>query len=111
MWTAKDIRIVLDDDASEDEIVTVLVATPDGTLAIMAEVEWPKRVLTLRHLHIHSEELGPNEFGIKRLRWLGRAALEVLDADEIIVEGEIRTTGAGPGHRPRPLRFTRRGRP
>lgn len=111
MWTAADIEIVLLTDDTDDPVVTAEIVTPAGTLRAMAEPEWRERCLILRGYHMHGEDVGPNEFGWRELRWLAQAAMEVLDVDEIRVEGEVRTSGANPGHRPRPVRFTRKIRP
>jgi hypothetical protein len=108
MWSAADIVIVLSADDTDDPVVTAEIKTPAGTLRLMAEPEWPGRVLILHGCHMHGEDVGPNAFGWRELRWLAAAAMEVLDVDEIRVEGEVRTSGANPGRRPRPLRFARK---
>ncbi len=111
MWTAADIRIELVTDITDDPVVTAEIVTPAGTLRAMAEPERNGRTLILHGYHMHGEDIGPNEFGARQLRWLAQAAMEMFDVDEIRVEGEVRTSGANPGYRPRPLRFTRKIRP
>jgi hypothetical protein len=43
------------------------------------------------------------------MRRVADLVMRELDYDSIIVEGAVRTTGARPGRRPRPLRFGRHG--
>lgn len=108
MWSKDDIRIVLIDDMTDDPIVTARITTPDGEVIVMAEAEEVGRCLILRNLHIHGENVGPRQFGYQRLRGLVSGVMNTLeDYDEIVVEGAVRTSGAGKGHRPRPIRFTR----
>lgn len=111
MWGAARIAIVLVADDTDDPVVTAEIVTPAGTLRAMAEPEWVDRLLILHGYHMHGENVGPNEFGWRQLRWLADAVMEILDVDEIRIEGEVRTSGANPGHRPRPLRFARKIRP
>jgi hypothetical protein len=111
MWSAGQITFEVVVDETDDPVVTFTVVTPAGTLKAMAEPEWVGRRLVLRGFHIHGEDVGPQEFGWRQLRWVADAALKELDLDELVIEGEIRTSGAGPGHRPRPLRFNRALRP
>lgn len=108
MWTAADIEIILDDDLTDDPVVTAHILTPAGELLLMAEVERDDRGLLLRGLHMHGVTLGPNELGWPRLRQLADAVMEGMDVDAIVIEGAVRTSGARRGHVPRTLRFTRR---
>ena len=110
MWRAQDIEIVLIADTTDDPVMTAEIGTPAGVLRAMAEPEWIDRVIVLRGFHMHGESIGPNEFGWRQLRWLAQAAMEIFDVDEIQIEGEVRTSGARPGRRPRPLRFARKVR-
>jgi len=107
VWTVADIEIILDDDLTDDPVVTGHIVTPAGELLVMAEVEVLHRELVLRGLHIHGVTLGPNELGWPRLRQLAHAVMERLDVDAIVIEGAVRTSGARRGHVPRALRFTR----
>lgn len=99
------IEITIDDDGTEDSVVTAHIETPYGEISVMADVEISDRSIRLEGLHIGGG--GANSFGSASLRDLVRSIMEQLDVDEIIVEGAVRTTGANPGRRPRPLRFTR----
>lgn len=108
MWTEKDISITLLDGLTDDPIVTAEISTPDGTLQAMARIEDEPPTLRLCELHLHGENVGPRQFGHRRLFALLWAILLTLEEyDEIVVEGAVRTSGAGKGHRPRALRFTR----
>ena len=53
---------------------------------------------------LHSDA-SPNTFGRNGLKQIAKVAMERMGYDEIIIEGATRTTGANPGHRPRPIRF------
>ncbi|WP_323990518.1 hypothetical protein [Nguyenibacter sp. L1] len=74
---------------------------------MMAEftVDRPGRSIKLIGTHIHGAT--GNAVGFANLKTIAQAVLERMDPDEIVIEGGIRTTGAGPGHVPRPFRFTR----
>ena len=109
MWAPGDLDFEVLDDGTDDPIVTVRIGTPDGVLLIMAEVAQEGRTLRLLDLHIQSDA-GANAIGLSALRLIANVAMERMDYDEIVVEGAVRTTGANPGHRPRPLRFARRAR-
>src|SRR6185503_17753675 len=107
-WQPSDISF--DDliyDETDHPVATVLVTTPAGAIKVMAELYeeiGKRRVLRLIKTHIQTE-IPPNAVGIVALRSIARAALEVLEYDEIYIEGAPRTTGANPGRRPRVLRF------
>jgi hypothetical protein len=66
------------------------------------------RARSLRQLHVQGP--GANAIGPGNLRSLAEVVMERLDFDALEIEGALRTTGASPGRRPRPLRFTRRPR-
>jgi len=95
-------------DESEGAIATARITTSAGTIMAMAEVALEGRRLTLRGLHIHGEDVGMNELGVSGLRRMVAEAMEDLDVDEIVIEGAVRVSGAGPGRTPRRLRFTRK---
>ncbi len=102
-----DIRI--DVDATDDPIVTVDIVTTIGVLSTMGVVMLNERSLTIEGTHVAG--LTPGRLGAAGLRRLMQKVMESLDVDEIIVAGAVRTTGARPGHRPRPLRFSRKAAP
>ena len=100
-------------DESEDPVVIVSIEIPEGYLEVMAEIEidYERRVIIARGLHLHGVDFDANGLGSIRLRQIARAMLEDLDYDECRIEGAIRTTGANPGRRPKPVRFTRKPSP
>jgi hypothetical protein len=102
-------ELVVDFDAgaTDHPIMTLIVTTRQGVVTIMAEVAERGSVLELTGLHIHSSS-GPNAFGAARLRELAHALMEMFNVDAVVVEGARRTTGAVPGNRKGPFRFTRK---
>jgi len=111
VWAAANIEIVLDEDLTDDPVLTAEIATPAGRLKAMADVSLDNRTLHLIGLHLHGDDFGPNEFGSANLRRLADAVMEKLNCHAIIVEGATRTSGANPGAAPKRLCFRRRLRP
>jgi hypothetical protein len=111
MWQAADVEFDLIDGATDHPVLSDLIKTPLGTLELMAEPILSKRRLMLRGLHVQGVDLRPNALGPANLRRLAAIVMERLDCDEIVIEGAVRTTGAGKGRRPRPTRFARRPDP
>jgi hypothetical protein len=97
------------DDLTADPVVTVVVATPDGTLRFMAEPEMARSALILRGVHV--QDAWANALGAGNLKVLARTVMERMELDGLVVEGALRTTGASPGRRPGVLRFSRSVRP
>ena len=108
VWHAADLRFELLDDLTFDPVATILVTTPAGPLRIMGEPAVDGSTLVVRGLHVQGGE--PNTVGAANLLLLAALLMEGLGFDAIIVEGEVRTSGAGPGRRPKPLRFARKVR-
>jgi hypothetical protein len=112
MWAASDIKIVILDDGTEGTVATAKITTPAGTLLLMFErPEMRDSCLFLHECHMQGDDVGSKEFGHAKLYWLARAVMELLDVEQIEIEGTIRTSGRNPGHRPRPVRFARTIRP
>jgi len=110
MWTSGDIGFDgIDYDATDHPVVTIRIATPVGLIEVMAEVAVDGRSLRLQRLHVQSG-VEPNAIGHTNWRLVATMVMERMAYDEIIVEGAVRTTGASPRRRPRPIRFTRRVR-
>jgi hypothetical protein len=95
-------------DQSDENIVVAKIATPVGTILVMAEVDLADRALTLSGLHVQGDDVRANEIGVPGLRRIIQAVMEELGVDEIVIIGSVRTTGANPGRSPRPLRFSRK---
>ena len=98
-------------DLVDHPVVAIEIWTRNGDLQIIAEVSEQGRRLVLAKTSVQSEHLGPNSLGAAVLRRIAQRAMERLDYDEIVVEGSVRNTGAGPGRTPKPIRFARRHRP
>lgn len=77
----------------------------------MAEPIVAGRTVTLRGLNIHGIEVWTNQLGPFGLRRVVREIMELIDVDEVIIEGSARVTGAKPGRKPRPIRFSRKALP
>lgn len=93
-------------DGTDDPVATARITTPDGNLMLMAELEIQGRTLILTGVHVQGD--GPNTIGPMTLRRIADAVMERMDLDEIEAQGASRTTGAGPGRTPHPIRFRRR---
>ena len=107
-WNEDDLAFDLVTDVTDDPVVTANVSTPDGVLTFMAEAEDQGSILLLRGLHVQGARA--NVIGPANLMVLAQVVMERMGYDELVVEGAPRTTGANPGRRPRPLRFSRRVR-
>ena len=105
MWAVDQITFEIDAE-TDGSIAVVDVSTPAGLIKICAELHVSGRTLQVTGLHVQSE-LGPNAIGLNALRVIAAAAMERMDFDAIEIEGAPRTTGANPGRRSKPLRFTR----
>src|SRR5208337_1790831 len=64
--------------------------------------------LALCGLHVHGEWIGAKSVGAANLIALAHKMMEWMDVGFLVVEAAPCTTRAGPGHRPRAIRFTRR---
>ena len=84
----------MEDETTEHPVVTVIVDTPVGWLSVMAVPIRHGRSLTLLGLHVQSETVARNTIGPGNLAFIVRAFMEVMDLDELVVAGGLRTTGA-----------------
>ena len=109
MWLVGDLSFELIDDMTDDPVVTIVVTTPAGRLTFIAEPVSRGATLVLQGTHVQGAH--PNAVGMANLMVVAQAVMEGMGFDGLEVEGALRTTGANPGHRPRPIRFTRRVRP
>ena len=107
MWRPDEVIFDIVAEGTDDPVISVSITTPAGVFEIMAECIDEGRTLRLKEAHIQSEALD-RTINIGVLRSVAEIAMERMDYDELIIEGSPRTTGARPGHRPRPLRFLRR---
>jgi hypothetical protein len=104
------VEVFLVDTETDHPIITLELVLPDGVALIMAEVVQDGHAGLARGLHVsvQSGSLRPNAVGFTRIRRLVLQLMEMLGYDILVVEGGIRAGGAGPNHRPRPLRFARK---
>jgi len=99
LWRLVDLQI----EASDFVFVRLLADVFE--LEAVFYVHLHGRLAILRRLDIQGA--GPNSLGVAGLRDLAHWVMELLDVDELRIEGATRTSGAGPGRRPAPLIFRR----
>ena len=85
-------------DIEEFDIVFANILLGKTELLAMAEAEFGGFDLTLRNLHIQGP--GGNSVGSRYLRRLAQWTMDLVDVDELRIEGATRTSGANPGRRP-----------
>ena len=73
----------------------------DAHFEVVADLTVGVGFATLSGVHVQGS--GPNTVGSGVLLMLAREVRRWLGVDELRVEGATRTTGAGPGHEPRPF--------
>lgn len=107
-WTNADVEIVVytDSDLSEGDFITLSISTPVGDIQVLGHVAFLEPG-TLIFSEAHIAGLAGNALGWVHLRQVMNIALERGGFDEIIIKGSSRSTGANPGHVPRPFRVAR----
>jgi hypothetical protein len=103
MWHAHALSVELED--VEGNVVSIDVSTPAGVLQIIGEIERADRVLYVRKTHLGG--LSPGVLGLQGLRAVALKIMEEADADEIVIQGNARSTGKRKGRVPRPIRYRR----
>ena len=105
MWSSAEITIEIDE--VDHPVMIVTITAPVGVLEMIGAVTMIGR--TLRIDNVHVQGLAPGALGRAGLNAIGRKLLEEANADEIVIKGGARTTGAGPkrGRRPPPFRYPR----
>ena len=88
---------------SADDVIHVRCRRGAVFVEVVADVVLNDRVAVLSGGHFQGS--GPNTVGPTVLRSLAREVRSWLGVDELRIEGATRTTGASPGHDPRPLIF------
>jgi hypothetical protein len=101
MWTIAFYEI------AERDVVNVTFRSGERFVECLADAALEGRIAWLSQCHFQGS--GANTVGIRLLRMLAQIVMERIDVDELRIEGASRTTGAGPGHDPRPLVFRRAG--
>ncbi|MDO1581476.1 hypothetical protein [Rhizobium oryzicola] len=107
-WTEADvvIDVYFDPTLSEGDFLTLSISTPVGDIQVLGHVEFFEPG-TLIFSDAHIAGLTRNALGWAHLRQVMNIALERGGFDEIIIKGSSRSTGANPGHIPRPFRVSR----
>lgn len=93
------IRIV----ETDGEIVELVATTENGEIRVITAMSKEGDALVLRGLHIDGP--GAGAVGRLGLRALATELAKQQGASRVIVHGGRRTTGANPGHIPRPITF------
>jgi hypothetical protein len=106
-WTQQEIAVSFLDEMCEGSVVAIQADIDGVTIKILGEVVDGTDPMVVMGVHVSSSGVAANEIGMANLYTLAQRVMEVGDYDEIVVEGAVRTTGANPGHKPRPFRFTR----
>ena len=100
---------ILDFEIESGDVAFVRLARGAAEIEAMFYAHLTGRVAMFSRLDIQGA--GPNTPGWTALRELAQSVMELLDVDELRIEGAARTSGAGPGRRPAPLVFRRVGNP
>ena len=93
IWSAADVTFEIDYAGSSLPVVTIDIHTPAGTMVVMGEPREEGRTLIFAGVHTYGVGFGPNGIGFANLRVIADSIMEKMDYDEIVVEGEVRTTG------------------
>lgn len=101
-------EIVLQAVFDNDDLVMIDVRIGNAVACILAHLVLEGSTLTLRGTHVDGP--GANLLGPATLKAVVRRMMEIADVETVVIEGAIRTTGAGPGRIPYPIRFRRSAR-
>jgi hypothetical protein len=104
-WRPTEIHFDILDDLTDHPIVTIFATTPAGVIEFMGEPVMRGRMMIIRGAHLQT--MWPQRIGVGNLYLLARMVMERMDIDGLTIEGSLRTTGANPGRKPEPIRFTR----
>jgi len=101
-------RIELEAVFDDGDMVMIDVRIGNASACILAQVVLDRTQMILRRMHVDGP--GANLLGPAVLKSIVRRMMEIADVETVVVEGAIRTTGAGPGRIPDPIRFRRTSR-
>ncbi|GAV35461.1 hypothetical protein ROTAS13_03137 [Roseomonas sp. TAS13] len=108
VWQPHEITFEWIPDLTAHPFVTIIAHTPIGDLYLMGDYEEDGHKVTMRGCHING---GPGvhskSVGQANLRAVAQKALYMLGRYELEIHGSTRTSGARPGHVPKPFRFRR----
>ncbi len=108
MWPLDQIEITLedsDDAEGNDRAATVLIriTVPIGEVWVIGVAEIVGQTLEITAAHVGG--LTPGALGRAGINAICRKMLEVVDVQEIVIQGSTRTTGRKPGKVPRRFKF------
>lgn len=90
-WKPEEISFDFRYELTSGQVVTVRIQTPAGPVFAMAEVEERGRTLVLNGFHMHSDA-GRSAVGRENLHMLAQHVMEVMEYDELVVQGAARTS-------------------
>jgi hypothetical protein len=96
-------EIVLEIRETDRDVVLVTASGSWGTVMMMGSVRFETGTIYLDAAHIGGGHVG--QLGRAGLNAIARKVLEESGADEIVIQGSIRTSGRNPGRAPRAFRF------
>ena len=85
----------------DGNIVRIEGYGPRGFIEVITEMTQEADRLILRSLH--ADGSGPQSLGIREIRAYARQFARQMGVSVITIHGGIRTSGARPGKRPRPI--------
>lgn len=88
---------------SDGDVVEMAASSDKGEIRLIASMAKEAETLVLRGMHIDGP--GSGSIGIRELRSLVRELGRLQRVKRVIIHGGTRTTGANPGHTPRPMTF------
>jgi hypothetical protein len=83
-------------------VIEIVAEGENGEIRIMGNIETNEGTITLDQTHIRGQGAGTS--GLREMGEIIREFGRSRGASEVIIQGATRTTGARPGHTPRPIR-------
>jgi hypothetical protein len=87
----------------DGDVVELAATTAKGEVRVITAMTNEGDTLILKGLHIDGP--GAGSLGLRELRFLATALGRQQGARRVTIYGGTRTTGANPGHTPRPITF------
>jgi hypothetical protein len=92
----------------DGDVYHLSVQIGDKLLEVITNLDMEGDVLVARAMHLNGP--GPGQFSPSQLRAAARELALSWGAKAVRIHGAMRTTGASPGRRPRPLTITAQAR-
>ncbi|WP_306413552.1 hypothetical protein [Cystobacter fuscus] len=86
----------------EEGVIEIVAEGENGEIRIIGNIETNEETITLDQTHIQGQGAGTS--GLREMGEIIREFGRSRGASEVIIQGATRTTGARPGHIPRPIR-------